>query len=297
MTFKVKLTKIQELINNKLEDLFNYPANIYQEKLFDSMKYSLNSGGKRLRPILLIETAKLFGDIDSEVYTAAIAVEMIHTYSLIHDDLPCMDNDDLRRGNPTNHIVYGVDTALLSGDGLLNSSYELISKAALNSNRPINVLKALSHLSMRAGVDGMIVGQVADIESDKSDDNTALTLEYINLNKTGALIEASMVCGALINGASDEDIEKISKIAFNLGLCFQLIDDILDIEGDEETLGKPVGSDEKNKKKTYPNIIGISEVKKLAFDLTIESKKLLNHIDGDTKFLDELFDYLLTRKY
>lgn len=297
MTFKIKLTEIQELINNKLDELFKSPVNEYQKKLFDSMRYSLNSGGKRLRPILLIETAKLFAKIDTEVYNAAIAVEMIHTYSLIHDDLPCMDDDSLRRGNPTNHIVYGDDLALLSGDGLLNSSYELLSKTALNSDRPISVLKALSHLSSCAGVDGMIVGQVADIESDKVDDYSIETLDYINLNKTGALIEASMVCGAMINNASEDDIKKISKIGYNLGLCFQLIDDILDIEGDVKTLGKPIGSDEKNNKRTYPNIIGSEEVKILASKLTTESKELLNQLNTDTKFLNDLFDYLLTRKY
>lgn len=295
--FKIKLTQIQELFNNKLEGIFNSPVNKYQESLFNSMKYSLNAGGKRLRPILLIETAKLFGDVDADVYNASIALEMIHTYSLVHDDLPCMDDDDLRRNKATNHIVYGEDTALLAGDGLLNSSYELLSRTALDSDRPMNVLKALSHLALRAGVDGMIVGQVADIESDKSNDNTLETLDFINLNKTGALIEASMVCGALINGASHFEIDKISKIGFNLGLCFQLIDDILDIEGDEATLGKPIGSDEKNNKKTYPDIIGMDEVKKLAEKLTIESKELLNQLNKDTCFLDDLFDYLLTRKH
>lgn len=296
MEFKLKMKESKELIDQRLKTLFNSPDNKYHKSLYDSMKYSLECGGKRLRPILCIESAKLFGDVDEVVMNTALGLEMIHTYSLIHDDLPSMDNDDLRRGKPTNHKVYGEDMAILSGDGLLNSSYELLMKTALVSDRPLQVIEAASHISMRAGVDGMIVGQVADILTDREDDINLETLDYINLNKTGALIEASLVAGALVNGASDNDVEILSQVGFNLGICFQLIDDLLDIEGDESKLGKPIGSDAKNNKKTYPSLIEIEEVKKLAYKLTESSKALLLSLGKDTTFLSDLFDYLLVRE-
>lgn len=296
MEFKLKMKESKELIDQRLKTLFNEPDNKYHKSLYDSMKYSLECGGKRLRPILCIESAKLFGNIDEVVLNTAIGLEMIHTYSLIHDDLPAMDNDDLRRGKPTNHKVYGEDMAILSGDGLLNSSYELMMKTALVSDRPLQVIEAASHIAMRAGVDGMIVGQVADILTDREDDINLETLDYINLNKTGALIEASLVAGALVNGASDSEVEILSQVGFNLGICFQLIDDLLDIEGDESKLGKPIGSDAKNNKKTYPSLIEIDEVKNLAYKLTESSKSLLNLLGKETDFLSDLFDYLLVRE-
>jgi geranylgeranyl diphosphate synthase type II len=259
------------------------------------MQYSLKAGGKRLRPIILSECAGIFGAEESLSSAFAAALEMIHTYSLIHDDLPAMDDDDLRRGKPTNHVVYGEAKAILAGDALLNSAHTIMLKAILDHGANQKAVKAAFEISNCAGVDGMIVGQIADIANETTEIDLN-TLNFINENKTGALIEAAFVSGALLGGAKDEEISKLRKIAHNIGLSFQIIDDILDIEGDTEVIGKPVGSDAKNSKTTYPNLMGLEESKQEAETLTNDAVQMLQSLSCNTEFLQGLVIELLGRK-
>lgn len=285
-------------IEEHLSTYFNGQDSPYEKELFDAMNYSLRAGGKRLRPIILVETAKMFsGDFEKALPFAA-ALEMIHTYSLIHDDLPAMDNDDLRRGKPTNHIVYGQAKAILAGDALLNSAHTIMLEETLEVSSPETMrrcIKACHEISDKAGARGMIVGQVADI----ANENTKVdieTLNYINKYKTGALIEAAFASGAMLGGANDDEISKMRKVAQNIGLSFQIIDDILDIEGDTEVIGKPTGSDEKNDKTTYPSLIGLEASRNKADELTKEAIQILKALPYDTEFLECLVVELLSRK-
>lgn len=201
------------------------------------MNYSLKAGGKRLRPILTLEACKLVGGNEKDAYPFAVAIEMIHTYSLIHDDLPALDNDDLRRGRKTNHKVYGEAMAILAGDGLLNYAYEIMLRESLSKGEPEKYLKAINEIAKASGIYGMIGGQVVDIESEgKSIDMEKL--DFIHMNKTAAIIIGCMRAGAIIGGASEEELENVTKYAKNIGLSFQIVDDILDIVGDEAKLGK-----------------------------------------------------------
>lgn len=267
----------------------------YQGDLYEAMNYSLEAGGKRLRPIILVETARVFGGENVVAMPYAAALEMIHTYSLIHDDLPAMDNDDLRRGKPTNHIVYGEATAILAGDALLNSAHTIMLEEAMKSANMESAVKAAYEISSKAGENGMIVGQIADIANENISVDID-TLNYINENKTGALIESAFAAGAILGGASDEEISKMRKIAQNIGLSFQIIDDILDIEGDTEIIGKPAGSDAKNEKTTYPSLIGLDMSKKKAEQLTDEAISILKALPYNTEFLESLVTELLSRK-
>ncbi|MFR3499653.1 MAG: polyprenyl synthetase family protein, partial [Paraclostridium bifermentans] len=291
MNFKEELKN--RVVN--IEDLLNeYMPKVegYQNNIFDSMNYSLKAGGKRLRPILTLEACKLVGGNEKDAYPFAVAIEMIHTYSLIHDDLPALDNDDLRRGRKTNHKVYGEAMAILAGDGLLNYAYEIMLRESLSKGEPEKYLKAINEIAKASGIYGMIGGQVVDIESEgKSIDMEKL--DFIHMNKTAAIIIGCMRAGAIIGGASEEELENVTKYAKNIGLSFQIVDDILDIVGDEAKLGKKVGSDIDNEKSTYPSLIGLEKSKETANKLIAEAKMSIDYINKDSEFLNNLADYIV----
>lgn len=259
-----------------------------------AMRYSLLSGGKRIRPVLLLEFYRLCGGKGEDALNFAAALEMIHTYSLIHDDLPCMDNDDMRRGKPSCHKAFGEDTALLSGDALLTLAF---SAAAKTENIPPEyVLRAISVLADNAGIDGMVGGQVMDLEFEKTG-ATAEELKEMYLKKTSCLLKAAAVCGCVLAGAKEEYIKYAEEYADSLGLAFQIIDDILDCTADEKTLGKPIGSDEKNGKTTFVTLYGIDGAQSWAKELSEKAERLLDNFNGDTAVLKELTKYLLNRSY
>ena len=268
----------------------------YQKTIFEAMNYSLSAGGKRLRPILTLEACKLVGGNEKDAIPFAAAIEMIHTYSLIHDDLPALDNDDLRRGRKTNHKVYGEAMAILAGDGLLNYAYEIMLKESIGKDDSNKYLKAINEIAKASGIYGMIGGQVVDIESEgKSIDKDKL--DFIHMNKTAAIIIGCMRAGAIIGGASENQLENITKYAKNIGLSFQIVDDILDIVGDEAKLGKNVGSDIDNEKSTYPSLIGLEKSKEVANQLIKEAKASINQISKDNAFLNGLAEYIVDREY
>lgn len=259
-----------------------------------AMKYSLLSGGKRIRPILLLEFYALCGGNGDSALNFAAALEMIHTYSLIHDDLPCMDNDDMRRGRPSCHKAFGEDTALLAGDALLTLAFKT---AAETDGIPADrVLKAIAVLAENAGISGMVGGQVEDLAFEKSG-ATIEQLRGMYLKKTSCLLSAAAVCGSILAGADDEELKYAAEYAEKLGLAFQIIDDILDCTSDEKTLGKPIGSDEKNGKTTYVTLLGIDGAKAEAERLSNEALTALCKIKGDNAALRELTADLLDRKF
>ncbi len=259
-----------------------------------AMKYSLLSGGKRIRPILLLEFYALCGGKGDNALNFAAALEMIHTYSLIHDDLPCMDNDDMRRGRPSCHKAFGEDTALLAGDALLTLAFKT---AAETDGIPADrVLKAIAVLAENAGISGMVGGQVEDLAFEKSG-ATLDELRGMYLKKTSCLLSAGAVCGSILAGADDEELKYAAEYAEKLGLAFQIIDDILDCTSDEKTLGKPIGSDEKNGKTTYVTLLGIDGAKAEAERLSNEALTALCKIKGDNAALRELTADLLDRKF
>ena len=260
------------------------------------LNYSLSSGGKRLRPILTLESAKIIGGDVKEVIPFCVAIEMIHTYSLIHDDLPAMDNDDFRRGKPTNHKVFGDGMATLAGDALLNYAFEIMLKESLGKENADIRLKAIYEIARSAGIYGMIGGQVVDIESENKSIEKE-KLDFIHMNKIAAMIIGCMRAGAIMGNACEDDLQNITKYAKNIGLAFQIVDDILDIVGDEKALGKPVGSDIENHKSTYPSLIGLDESKKVATDLIKEAKDSIRKISGESRFLEDLADYIISRDH
>ncbi|MBR8836012.1 MAG: polyprenyl synthetase family protein [Stigonema ocellatum SAG 48.90 = DSM 106950] len=230
----------------------------YPEKIYEAMRYSLLAGGKRLRPILCLATCEMTGGTTAMALPTACAVEMIHTMSLIHDDLPAMDNDDYRRGKLTNHKVYGEDIAILAGDGLLAYAFEFVANHT--QNVPIErVLQVIALLGRATGAAGLVGGQVLDLESEGKTDISLETLNFIHNHKTAALLEASVVCGAILAGATDENLQRLSRYSQNIGLAFQIVDDILDITATQEQLGKTAGKDQKAQKVTYPSLWGLEE--------------------------------------
>ena len=272
-------------------------VNGMQRTIFDAMKYSVMAGGKRLRPVLMNETFKLFGGEGDAVNCFMAAMEMIHTYSLVHDDLPSMDNDMLRRGKPTTHAVYGEGMGVLAGDALLNYAFETALKSFEDTTTPTEFkVKALQILARKAGVYGMIGGQVVDVESEKNQSEmTEEKIDFIYELKTGALIEASMEIGAILAGATDEQVKLIESVASKIGMAFQIQDDILDIEGDEAVLGKPIGSDERNEKSTYVTFKGIEKSKEEVKRLTDEAIEILKKLPYENEFLVDLLQYLVYR--
>lgn len=276
-------------IEKRLEDCITADNTAAQ-----AMKYSLLSGGKRIRPILLLEFYALCGGMGGSALNFAAALEMIHTYSLIHDDLPCMDNDDMRRGRPSCHKAFGEDTALLAGDALLTLAFKT---AAETDGIPADrVLKAIAVLAENAGISGMVGGQVEDLAFEKSG-ATLDELRGMYLKKTSCLLSAGAVCGSILAGADDEELKYAAEYAEKLGLAFQIIDDILDCTSDAKTLGKPIGSDEKNGKTTYVTLLGIDGAKAEAEQLSNEALTALCKIKGDNAALRELTADLLDRKF
>ncbi|KLV27158.1 MULTISPECIES: polyprenyl synthetase family protein [Niallia] len=262
--------------------------------LKDSMLYSLNAGGKRIRPLLLFATLQAFGKDPLEGLLPAAAIEMIHTYSLIHDDLPSMDDDDLRRGLPTNHKVYGEATAILAGDALLTYSFQMMTYMTKQNIPSEKILTSIGFLAKAAGAEGMVGGQIADIEGESKTLNQR-DLEHIHLHKTGKLIEVSILIGAILADAADAELETLKRFAYHLGLAFQIRDDILDLEGDEEVIGKPIGSDMDNHKSTYPKILTMDGAKR-ELDLHIkQAKGLLAGLNFDRFLLEEITDLIAYR--
>lgn len=268
----------------------------YQKTVMEAMNYSMLSGGKKLRPMLMQEVFTLFGGKSEIVKPFMAAIEMIHTYSLVHDDLPAMDNDEYRRGRKTTHTVYGEAMGILAGDALLNYAFETASTAFdIASEKEIPLIaKAFQILSKKAGIYGMIGGQVCDIESESNTEPiSADTLLFIHAHKTAALIEASMMIGGILAGASKEQIEALEKSAYDLGVAFQIQDDILDVTSTFEELGKPIGSDLKNNKQTYVSIFGLERAKEEVERLSKEAISLI-HLEKDS-FLAQLFESLIYR--
>ncbi|HEY9835957.1 MAG TPA: farnesyl diphosphate synthase [Vampirovibrionales bacterium] len=264
------------------------------ETIYEAMRYSLLAGGKRLRPILCLASCELVGGTVEMAMPTACALEMVHTMSLIHDDLPAMDNDDYRRGKLTNHKVYGDDIAILAGDGLLVYAFEVVATQTQNVPAP-RVLKAIAHLAHAFGAEGVVGGQVVDIQCEGKLDTTVETLHFIHTHKTGALLEACVVCGAILGGASDEDLQKLSRYAQNIGLAFQIIDDILDITKTQEELGKTAGKDLQAQKATYPSIWGLEESTRQAQALIEQAKAELASFGNQAIPLLTLADFITNR--
>jgi geranylgeranyl diphosphate synthase type II len=260
------------------------------------MRYSLLAGGKRLRPILCLSTGELHGGSLEMCLPTACALEMIHTMSLIHDDLPAMDNDDYRRGKLTNHKVFGEDIAILAGDGLLAYAFEFVVTQTRNV-APHNLLEVIARLGRTVGAEGLVGGQVLDLESEGKTDVTADTLTFIHTHKTGALLETSVVSGAILAGATETEVEKLSTFAQNIGLAFQIVDDILDITATQEELGKTAGKDLLAQKATYPSLWGIEESQKQAQQLVDEAIAALDCYGEAATPLKSLAQYIVSRKH
>lgn len=295
--FMEELQQKVEHINNVLEKFL--PAEEGQQRIiFEAMNYSVRAGGKRLRPILMEETYHMFGGSSAVIEPFMAAIEMIHTYSLVHDDLPAMDNDEYRRGKKTTHAVYGEAMGILAGDALLNLAYENAAKAFGMEVADARVARAFAVLAKKAGVYGMVGGQVVDVESEKSDDCpiTREKLDFIYRLKTGALIESSMMIGAILAGASSDEVSRVEQIAAKLGLAFQIQDDVLDVTSSLEVLGKPVGSDEKNNKATYVTFEGLDKAVSDVERISKEAEEQLDDLGYDDAFLKELFEYLIHRE-
>jgi geranylgeranyl diphosphate synthase, type II len=266
------------------------------EIIKQAMMYSLEAGGKRIRPLLLLATLKAFGKEVELGLPVACAIEMIHTYSLIHDDLPSMDNDDLRRGKPTNHKVFGEAMAILAGDGLLTYSFQVIAEMNHQDVTAEMKIKLISELAKAAGPEGMVAGQVADMQGEGKQLSLD-ELEYIHQNKTGRMLQYSIIAGAILAGASEQQIRQLSQFAYHLGLAFQIRDDILDIEGSEEKIGKPVGSDIENKKVTYPSLLTLDGAKeKLTYHIE-EAKRYLQEAQIADEVLHYICDLIATRDH
>ena len=268
----------------------------YPERIYESMRYSLLAGGKRLRPILCLATCELMGGTRQMAMPTACALEMIHTMSLIHDDLPAMDNDDFRRGKPTNHKVYGDDVAILAGDGLLAYAFEWIAVATQNVP-PQRLIQVVARLGRAVGAAGLVGGQVVDLESEGKPDVTLETLHFIHQCKTAALLEASVVCGAELAGAQEADVQRLSTYARNIGLAFQIIDDILDITASTETLGKTAGKDLQAQKATFPSLLGLEESQRRARQLVDEAKAELSPYGAKAIPLQAIADFITSRSH
>lgn len=267
----------------------------YQKTILEAMNYSVSAGGKRLRPMLMLETYRMFGGTSKVIEPFMAAIEMIHTYSLIHDDLPAMDNDEYRRGRKTTHVVYGEAMAILAGDALLNYAFETAASAfVLDEGNPA-IGKAFMILASKAGVYGMIGGQVVDVESEGKEID-ADTLKFIHIHKTSALLESAMLIGAVLAGASEQQQRTVELAARELGLEFQIRDDILDVTGNTDELGKPVGSDEKNHKNTYVALEGLEKAKEDVKRYSESAIDRLKSLPARNEFLYELIEELIDRR-
>lgn len=294
MDMTAELTKRTEQIENIIKKYLPEEEG-YQKQVIEAMNYSFLAGGKRLRPMLMLETYRMFGGKSEVIEPFMAAIEMIHTYSLIHDDLPAMDNDEYRRGRKTTHIVYGEAMAILAGDGLLNFAYET-ALTALQTEQTPNVAKALLVLSQKAGIYGMVGGQTVDVETDKTQSVTRDQLDFIYKLKTSALIEASMLIGAILAGATKSEQKIIEEAASEIGLAFQIQDDILDVTSTSQELGKPVHSDEKNNKVTYVTLFGVQKASEQVRELSEKALAVLDRLYNKNEFLTELVMEMATRR-
>jgi len=294
-SFEIELNEIRVKIEKALDD-FLPKSDEYPPKIHEAMRYSTFNGGKRIRPILTIKAAELFGLPGEKVLPTACGIEMIHTYSLIHDDLPAMDNDDFRRGKPTCHKVFGEAVALLAGDALLTLAFKTIAKNAEIEGISLKaVMDVIDRISLASGSLGMIGGQTVDILSEgiKIDERTLL---YIDNHKTGCLIRASLWSGARLAEASASELDKIDQLGKKIGLIFQIVDDLLDLHGDEKKLGKPVGSDVRNKKSTFLSVYGYEKSRELVKVLSNEAKEMAREFKNSS-FLMQLIDFLVERQH
>lgn len=296
MTFEQRLGEYVTLTEAFLDQYLNTEGCVGQERLVESMRYSALAGGKRLRPAMTMEFCRTCGGDPVDALPFAVALEMIHTYSLIHDDLPCMDNDDMRRGKPTNHKVYGEDMAVLSGDALLTQAFELVTNSQyIGHLPPDSVLRAINILSYEAGILGMIGGQVLDVRAEHRQlDYDALVC--LQERKTGALMRAAARMGCTVGGADALQVQAADRYAALLGLAFQIQDDILDVEGDAQVLGKHTGSDTQNGKSTFPSLLGLPTCREKVRTLTDEAVSSIAGVFADCSFLRLLAESLVNRK-
>lgn len=293
--FKTELKSYADLFEEKLKTYLPAPE-LYQEVIAESTEYAVTDGGKRIRPVLLMEFCRICcGDYERALPFAA-AIEMIHSYSLVHDDLPCMDDDDMRRGKPSCHKKFGESTALLTGDALLTLAFDVMAnKTDYNAVAPLNAIRAIGVLAEKAGINGMIGGQVIDLsnEGKKADVNV---LRMMDSKKTGALISAACQMGCIVAGADEEKVALAGEYAEKIGIAFQIVDDILDVKSTSQKLGKPVGSDSENDKSTYVSILGLEASEKAVEKLTDEALEILGKFEN-SEFLKELTLFLAKRDY
>ena len=286
-TYSAAKQRFEKSLTEYLDSFDHFP------KLDEAMKYSLTAGGKRLRPVLMMECAKMLGLDEGRIMPLAIAIEMIHTYSLIHDDLPCMDNDTLRRGKPTNHVIFGEDMAVLAGDGLLNSAFEAAIKGIEKENCE-NYLAAVRQLFSSSGAEGMVGGQAIDIASTGNFQSLA-ELKTMHSKKTGALFMSACLCPALILGADSDIINCLQDFAVNMGILFQVKDDILDVTGNLESMGKTLGKDAADNKSTFISLMGLDKSIEYSKKLAAQAQEPLKYFGDKAMFLSDLITYFLER--
>lgn len=307
------MEQIQEIIQHKAAEIEEILRKYLpqetglQRTVLEAMNYSVLAGGKRLRPMLMQEVYRMLGGKGREIEPLMAAIEMIHTYSLVHDDLPAMDNDEYRRGRRTTHAVYGEAMGILAGDGLLNLAWETAMKAfslciqeeqipGEKADLLQRTARAVALLARKAGVYGMIGGQTADIEAEEQEQVSMEQLLFIHENKTAALIQAAMMVGAIMAGADEEQIRQMERCAYDIGIAFQIQDDILDVTGTMEELGKPIGSDEKNHKQTYVTLKGLEASAEEVEQMSREAMDILDSMEGDSSFLQALTASLIHRR-
>lgn len=296
MNFKEELTNRVQQIEEIIFSMLPREEGL-QKQVIEAMRYSVMAGGKRLRPMLMWEAYRSFGKEDEKVYPFMAALEYVHNYSLVHDDLPAMDNDEYRRGRKTTHVVYGEDIAILAGDALLNYAYETIAKAMQDTAADPGMIRAFGIFAKKAGIFGMVGGQSVDVVNENNNTDMGLSdILFIHENKTAALIECALMCGAALAGANDEQIAMMEKVGSNIGLAFQIQDDILDATGSFEELGKPIGSDEKNQKATYLSLEGMDKSIEDVERLSKEAVDILKNVPQRNEFLEELVMSLVARR-
>lgn len=292
--FEQELANRSSHVEHIIEEYLPKPEG-FQKTLIEAMNYTMKSGGKRIRPLLMQETYRLFGGEDKIIEPFMAAMEMIHTYSLVHDDLPALDNDEYRRGRKTAHMVFGEDQAILAGDALLNYAFQLGAAALITGPTNERLSRAMFVLASKPGIYGMIGGQAADVEL-TGRQITEDQLAFIHANKTGALIEASMMIGAILGGANEEEVRLIESIGADIGMAFQIEDDILDVTSTKEELGKPINSDERNGKVTYVTLKGLQQAKDDAHKISMRAINNLETLSNTNEFLRELILYLVRRQ-
>lgn len=296
MNFKEELTNRVQQIEEIIFSMLPREEGL-QKQVIEAMRYSVMAGGKRLRPMLMWEAYRSFGKEDEKVYPFMAALEYVHNYSLVHDDLPAMDNDEYRRGRKTTHVVYGEDIAILAGDALLNYAYETIAKAMQDTVADPGMIRAFGIFARKAGIFGMVGGQSVDVVNENNNTDMGLSdILFIHENKTAALIECALMCGAALAGANDKQIAMMEKVGSNIGLAFQIQDDILDATGSFEELGKPIGSDEKNQKATYLSLEGMDKSIEDVERLSKEAVDILKNVPQRNEFLEELVMSLVARR-